>query len=398
MKRDIIKLLLLIFIPLLSITRAYAQLSDSADISIITVSPSDEEVYTLYGHTSLRVKDSVNKIDLAFNYGIFDFSKPNFIYRFTKGETDYRLEAYPFSYFISEYEMRGGEVVEQVLNLSSEEKNRIWDALLVNMRPENKVYRYNFFFDNCATRPLDIISKGVNGELIAPSGPSGKSFRDIINYSTRNHPWLTFGCDLALGAPTDTLISKRDELFLPKYTMEGIDKSEILSPNGELKPLVFEKRHLTTEAHIDRESGLLDWATPNVVCWSFLVITLLITIYQWKTRKYNPTFDCLLFFAAGLGGVVLWFLCFVSTHPCTSHNWNILWLQPFDLFAVILFIVKRLRKMAFYYHFINFATLTAMLLGWSFIPQHLNVAFLPLVISIWIRSGYGIYREIWNTK
>jgi hypothetical protein len=361
-------------------------------MSLITVSPSDEEVYTLYGHTSLRVKDTVNNIDLAFNYGIFDFSKPNFIYRFTKGETDYRLEAYPFQYFISEYEMRGGEVTEQILDLSPVEKKAIWEALITNLQPQNKVYRYNFFFDNCATRPLNIIENGIDGKLVFPNKPKDKSFRDIINHSTRNHPWLTFGCDLALGSPTDSIINGKDEMFLPKYLMDGLDKAMIIADDGTSRPLVSSTKKLTTGIE-EEVSGAWNWMTPNVACWTLFIIVLACTIYQWRKKKYNPIIDCALFLAAGIGGIVLWFLCFISTHPCISPNWNIIWIQPFDLITAILFIVKRLRKAAFFYHFINFALLTVFLLGWSFIPQHLNTAFIPLVMSIWLRSGYTVYRN-----
>ncbi|MEG1749941.1 MAG: hypothetical protein RR249_09700, partial [Tannerellaceae bacterium] len=84
---------------------------------------------------------------------------------------------------------------------------------------------------------------------------------------------------------------------------------------------------------------------------------------------------------------------FISVHPCTFPNWSLVWLQPLDLVAVILFSVKKLKKAAYYYHFINFAALTLMLVGWHFIPQHLNTAFIPLVATLWMRSGYSVYRN-----
>ena len=104
----------------------------------MTSAPYDEEVFTVYGHAALRIYDPKQNIDYIFNYGIFDFSKPNFIYRFAKGETDYKLGVADFQDYVIEYQMRGSDITEQVLNLTQEEKEHIWDALLINYRPENR--------------------------------------------------------------------------------------------------------------------------------------------------------------------------------------------------------------------------------------------------------------------
>ncbi len=396
-KTDLKKYIFLLSLLFTSISfqAQQAQLSKDAEISLLTVSPSEDEVYTVYGHTALRVKDPSQKLDAVFNYGIFDFSKPNFIYRFAKGETDYKLAAQYTRDFMIEYEMRGSEVTEQILNLDSAGKARIWEALLINNRPENRVYRYNFFFDNCATRPAAIIEKQSGGKINYHAPFEQQTFRDLINYSTRNKPWLTFGCDLALGSPTDRIATIHEMMFLPLYLKEAFGAATITGTDGSQKELVS-----STDTLI---SGLTDEArpeagffTPLVCCWGFFLLVLAITYIEWHWKTYFRIVDFFLFFIAGVAGVVLFFLCFVSTHPCIRPNWNIIWLQPFDLIAVILFAVKKLRKAAYYYHFINFAALTLMLAGWYFIPQHLNTAFIPLVMSLWLRSGYGVYRKIWN--
>ena len=196
MKKNIFLLFLLF--TAVSLQAQYPLLSKDAEISLLTVSPSEDEVYTVYGHTALRVRDASKKLDTVFNYGIFDFSKPNFIYRFAKGETDYRLAAQYTRDFLIEYEMRGSEVTEQILDIDSAGKARIWEALMINNRPENRVYRYNFFFDNCATRPAAIIEKLAGGKIDYNIPFKQQTFRDLINYCTRNKPWLTFGCDLHL--------------------------------------------------------------------------------------------------------------------------------------------------------------------------------------------------------
>lgn len=385
----------LLFFYLLPVQAETPRLDKNAVVSLLTVSPSDDEVYTVYGHSAIRVQDTVQKIDHIFNYGIFSFAKPNFIYRFAKGETDYRLGVQRFRDFLIEYEMRGSEVTEQVLNLDSLEKERIWEALLINNLPENQEYRYNFFFDNCATRPAALVEKYVSGTLRIPETDEKETFRDLINYCTRNKPWLTFGCDLALGSPTDRIVSSREKLFLPAYLKEAFDKAVVTAPDGTEKKLVRSTRRLTQGLSDDttETDGIF---TPMVCSWAFFLLILSITWIEWRRKTYFRLVDCLLFFMAGAAGVVLFFLSFISTHPCVRPNWSLVWLQPLDLAAVILFAVKKFRKAAYYYHFINFAALTLMLVGWHFIPQHLNPAFIPLVMSLWLRSGYGVYRKIWN--
>lgn len=393
MKKNIY-LLLLLFTSV-ALQAQSPSLSKDAEISLLTVSPSEDEVYTVYGHTALRIRDVSQKLDAVFNYGIFDFSKPNFIYRFAKGETDYRLAVQYTRDFLTEYEMRGSEVTEQILNIDSIGKARIWEALMINNRPENRIYRYNFFFDNCATRPAAIIEKQTDGKIDYNVPFKQQTFRHLINYCTRNKPWLTFGCDLALGSPTDRIATPHEMMFLPPYLKEAFGTATITGADGSWKKLVSSTKTLVNGL-ADEERPDTGFFTPLVSCWAFFLVVLAVTFIEWRRKSYFRIVDCLLFLIAGIAGIVLFFLSFVSTHPCVCPNWNIIWLQPFDLAAVILFTVKKLRKAAYYYHFINFAALTLMLAGWHFIPQHLNTAFIPLVMSIWLRSGYGVYRKIWN--
>ena len=365
-------------------------LSRNAQVSLLTSSPYEGEVFTLYGHTALRIQDNNQKIDYVFNYGIFSFSQPNFIYRFAKGETDYMLGVMKYEDYIVEYQMRGSTVTEQVLNLLPEEKERIWAALLENYKPENREYRYNFFFDNCATRPASLIEKGVNGAIDYRWTPEEKSFRNIINYCTRNHPWLTFGCDLALGSPTDRPITPHEMFFLPEYLKEGVASAVIVSDNGSERPLVAESHIL--EAEPDDEIPT-EWFSPLVCATLLLLITLLLTYWEWRKGQYFAWLDAFLFLLAGLGGCILFFLGFISEHPCTWPNWTLLWLHPLQLLVVPLSFVKKLRKAGYYYHFINFAAAMLIIVGWNFIPQHFNSAFIPLIITLGIRSGSVLIRH-----
>lgn len=396
MKKHIFSWLFL-FVGLVSY--AQTRLSENAQISLLTCSPSDEAVYTVYGHTALRVRDvieldSANKriVDVVFNYGIFDFSKPNFIYRFVKGETDYRLEAYDFKHFLPEYEMRGSEVYEQVLNLTYEEKNALWKALLVNLQPENKIYRYNFFYDNCSTRPAVLVEQCLNGTIAYSDHSRPETFREMINYCTRNHPWVTFGCDLIIGYPADRVTTVHESFFIPDYLKKAYSEAWIICVDGSKRKLVAEETVLAAEMP-EEINNHMEVFTPLVCTSLFFLLILFITLFEWRRKTYFRWLDCSLFFVAGLAGCIIFFLSFISEHPSMWPNLSIIWLHPLHLVGTVLFAVKKLNKAAYYYHFINFVALLGLLPVWFFIPQHLNIAFIPLIASLWVRSGYCLFRK-----
>ncbi|MDR2791778.1 MAG: DUF4105 domain-containing protein [Tannerellaceae bacterium] len=364
-----------------------ATLGEDARISLLTSAPSDEEVFTLYGHAAFRVTDLAQGIDCVFNYGIFDFSRPHFIYRFARGHTDYILGVNLYASYRREYESRGSSLTEQILNLTADERQRIWYALCYNALPANRTYRYNFFFDNCATRLPALLERYVDGEILYSPAEGQLSFRRMINFCTRRHPWLTFGCDLALGAPADRIATPHEQLFLPEYLRAAFSEATIRTPTGDVRPLVLAEEvclGTSLKAEAEQSSPL----SPTLVSWALFGLTLLISLHEWFRRRRYPvfyrTFDALLFFTAALGGTVLLFLSLFSEHPALWPNWSLAWLNPLYWMSFGLLFVRR-RGVRVYFA-VPAALLTAVLLGWYFIPQYFNPAFLPLAFTLWMRS------------
>ena len=165
--------------------------SDSVPRVSLVTCHAGSVMYELCGHTAIRVQ--VGNEDLAVNYGLFEFQTENFAIKFLKGETDYRVGAYPFSYFLHNYVREDRRVVEQELNLTPEQAWRLVDLLIVNMRPENCVYRYNYVKNNCATKPVDVIEMAV-GDSIKFSQPDFEgaenwTFRREMRHFHKNYDW-----------------------------------------------------------------------------------------------------------------------------------------------------------------------------------------------------------------
>ena len=322
--------IILMLLPLKAVAQDSIQSNaiDSVEVSLLTCSPH-EEIYSLYGHTALRWHDLRSNEDLAFNWGVFDFRKPYFVLRFVFGLTDYELGTVPMKYFTEEYRNVGSSVTEQVLNLTVEEKQRLFLALVKNLQPENRIYRYNYFYDNCSTRPRDIIEQCVNGKLeYADREDFTSSYREMVSMCTRNHPWATFGNDMLLGVKADMVTDRRQQEFLPEHLLYDFDRAQIYA-NGEYRPLVKERRILVPAGVQVIEQDFL--FSPTECACGLLILSIVILTFEWRRKKTFRLWDGLLMVAQGLVGLVLFVMLF-SQHPTTSTNLQILLFNPLPFF------------------------------------------------------------------
>ena len=393
--KKLISTALLLFLTLSVSLFAQIQLSDSAKISLLTASPWTGAIYSLYGHTVVRVEDDSTGVDACFNYGYFDSSQPNFLFHFVKGETDYVLGATSYKEFLTENQLKGLEVVRQELNFTTAQKQQLWNDLYINILPENSRYRYNFFFDNCATRPRDMIEKVLNRPVIYPATNKNQTFRDLIHECVHEFSWMEFGIDLLIGSDADEYMTDREKMFLPKYLMHAFEGAKVHHSDTINTPLL-----ISTVTVLEANKQVVardEWniLKPVPIAFALLIITLLITIFQlrYNHHKIALIYDTVLFSIAGIAGLIVTFLVFFSEHPATSTNWNLIWLHPVHLIIAVLFWVKSFEKAVYYYHFINFAVLSMFLLTWWFLPQQLHLATIPFAMSLWLRSGSNFFTE-----
>ena len=308
---------------------------DSVEVSLITCSPH-EEIYSLYGHSALRWHD-LHKTgptagqDLVFNWGLFNFNKPYFVLRFVFGLTDYELGTINYEYFVPYYRKWGSSVTEQVINLTNDEKRNLQKALAENLKPENKVYRYNYFYDNCSTRPRDIIERSLNGKVEWADREDYKpTFREMVRECNRNHDWSRFGNDILLGLKADFKTDRIEQEFLPMNLMQDMAMAQVYA-NGEYRPLVKEQRDVVPPGVQMIEP---DWIlSPTEMAIIIVLVALSIMFAEWKQKKCFIWWDVMLMVVEGLIGLLLTVMIF-SQHPTTSINLNILLFNPLPLFFI----------------------------------------------------------------
>lgn len=354
-------------------------------VYIVNMYPG-EEIYQLEGHTALVVADSAGVT--AYNYGVFDFDSPNFVWRFVKGETDYMLAAYPFVYLEMEYRREGRRAVAHEIDMDSVQTVRLLSALRENLQPQNRVYRYNYVKDNCATRPLDMVERALGDSIVlAPAPFEAQSllkptFRNVMRLCHSNYPWYQFGIDLALGTGIDVPVTRRGMAFAP-VELDGMLGGATVAG----RPLV---RCTTVLNDVPADAAVLPptlwYLSPQFVCWLFLAVCVAIAIAGVRRGRRFRGFDAVFFGILGLTGCLLTFLIFVSTHEATSPNYLYVWLNPLCLLVPALAWIPRAAGVLRWYCIVYSAALVVMLGCWYFLPQSANPAFLPLVLATLVRT------------
>lgn len=317
-------------IMLLAMTLRAQPLSPSAQASIITVAPG-EALYSSFGHIILRIYDPMTGLDRPYNYGTFDFRTDNFYVKFLRGTLPYTLSVGDLYREMAYWQYENRSAREQVLNLSPAQKQRLFDALETNYRPENREYQYKFYYDNCATRPVEMLVKACGDSLRFNNAvDTTRSFRQWMNDYLNRQPWAQLGMNLALGYPSDETANAWQVMYLPNNVFAQLAKATIRMPNGQVMPLVQREQVLFQAAQtLPQELPFL--LDPNVVFAILGLLLAAVTIRQYKAGKVSRRIDRVLFSFIGLCGWVLLLLWVATNHGVTAWNPTILYLMPFHL-------------------------------------------------------------------
>lgn len=359
----------------------------NTEISVLTCSPGDE-IYSIFGHTAIRVCNKNTGLDAVVNYGLFDFNQDSFVYRFVKGETDYMCGVDNYSSFLYSYAWRGSGVKATVLDLTDTEKERIIRVLTNDLKPENREYRYNFAYNNCATKIRDIVKFAYSGKYESIL-PSEYTFRDIIGKYAENYPWFMFSFDICLGGKDYNTLMTPDEIqFLPEHLDAALNNSLINKDGEDIKPNTKEEILLTPDETIV-ESTIF---TPFVLACIILILSIINIILGNKCYIASNIYSGIIFFTYTLVGILITFLIFFSEHPFTTWNMNICIFNPLLIIPFIGLIVK---EKGIVFKIINvvlvlIATLFIMyaLVFWSFT----NHAFIPLALALILELNKQILK------
>jgi hypothetical protein len=376
---------LLLFFPFWAFSNSLniSENIESTEISVLTCDPGNE-IYSLFGHSALRIKNPINGQDLVVNWGLFEFSESQFQfgYDFAKGRLKYYMGIQLMSNFITEYRRSKRGIREQVLNLSNQEKYQIIQLLEENYKPENRKYKYEFFYDNCSSRLRDVIKK-VFGENINfyQSPKSNKfTFRETIHLYLESFPWLKLGIDLVLGKKIDKLVSNENLMFLPLNVEEIFDKS-LVENNGSIKNLVKSKNTLIES--FENKNKL-----NNIGFYSWILLAITLSLIVFKLDKALRVWSSLNLFIIGLLGIVLVFMWIGTDHNATKMNFNLLWASPFHFILIFYLIKESWNNFTYWYLILSLILIFTTILFWFTLTQEFNSFVKPIILELVIIYYY----------
>lgn len=299
-------------------------------ISLLTCGVGDE-VYETFGHTAVRVVDSNANPpfdDLVYNYGMFNGYDKGFELKFMRGKLEYYVATMHFGSFMEEYYAYGRSVQEQEIVLSDDKKQEVKAFLEHNALPQNRYYKYDFFFDNCATRIRDIFPRALGKDFTygnALGNVKGYTFRDIINKYFYYKHWTRIGVNILLGSRIDKVMTNDDVMFLPDHLRDGLAGATMGRQPMSTKP------ELILEGSKPRPAGT---DQPMILCYIMLVLTVLGNSTA-RLRLLGRIMNGIVLFVSGLLGIIILVMWFATDHQGCSDNFNILWAIPINILLLV---------------------------------------------------------------
>ncbi|WP_299060641.1 DUF4105 domain-containing protein [uncultured Polaribacter sp.] len=386
---------LLLLLSVYTHFKAQKQLSEFAEVSIVTAGPG-EQLYEAFGHSAIRIKDSILNFDLIYNYGMFDFNQPNFYTNFAKGNMIYSLARYDFKYFFASYKRDQRWLKQQILNLTQKEKQAYYNFLENNALPKNRNYNYDPYFDNCATILRDITKNILGNKIIFNDNNPKKelSFRQLTNNEIHWNSWGTFGLNLIAGTKLDQIASFEEYMYLPDYLYSFFKNASIFIKNQPEKLVIKEVNLLNFE----EKKTAISIFNPLLIFSILAFWGVFVTYKDFKNNKRTKSLDFILFFITGLIGSILFFLWFFSSHSTAPNNFNILWAFPLNVIVAFLLLKKSPSKWVQKYMWLLMIFLMMIPILWIINFQVFPVIIIPLLILLLIRYFYLANRLLTSKK
>jgi len=342
-------------------------LSPLSKISILTCG-SGEELHSIFGHTGIRIQEPSRGIDVVYNFGMFDFSTPNFYLKFVKGDMQYYVANSSFEHFMYSYRMENRSVFEQELNLTTEQKQKLFDNLNQAVFSEGRFYTYKFIDKNCTTMVVDKINDELGKPVIKKVGNIEESYRDVLNPYLANLFYEKLGINIIFGHRTD---EKAEQLFLPIELLKSLEQLEVNN-----KPLASK-----TVTLFQQDVTLLSNSWWNTI-YTFLLCLVLVVVS-------NRNWIYLLFlFLLGSLGIFLSLVGFYSLHREVLQNYNVLLFNPFLIGLVYCYIRKNLIwfKRIFYFILTSFSIYLLFMLNKTHLFQMLPILLTIVIILFKLRK------------
>lgn len=345
--------------------------TDHTQISVLTCAPGNE-LYSLFGHTAIRVECPENALDIVFNYGTFDFHTEHFYLKYAQGLLPYQLSITSYENFIRSYVFDNRSVWSQRLLLDVRQKQRLLDLLTDNYKPENRTYLYNFLYDNCSTRVRDIIEASCGKAIQWHVPDEHKSFWNLLDEYLVRMPWVKWGIHTILGQRGNRTATPYQYMFLPDYLLEGLEHATL---NGSLLAAPVETLFEAEEATLANP-----WYGSPLFIFSLASVVIIYLLCRFRSGRFLTSVAFPLFLLSGIIGCLLVFLGGFTQHPMTAPNYNLIWANPVNLLIVPWLLRKELPRGVKKYLTVYVWILVIGIPLWFVLQPAVPYASLPLLL------------------
>ncbi|MEO9475511.1 MAG: DUF4105 domain-containing protein [Cyclobacteriaceae bacterium] len=366
---------------------------ENMEIAIMTLGPYQGELYSAFGHSAIRIVDTTRNFDYVFNYGVFNFNQDNFYWNFARGKMLYQLGLAKYDRFVNHYINENRYVIEQYLNLTPAEKAQLNDYLFENYKPENREYYYNYVYNNCSSKIMDVLRDAIDREVTFSYDyvEEGISVRDLMDKYLAYQPWGDWVIDIGLGMQIDGVAAPETYMFLPDYVEKSLAKATIAT-DSSAAPLLSKTVNVYTPTPEEHANSMF---TPfNTFVIIFFIVGF-ITNRDFKKGKRSHWIDVVFFTFVGIIG---WWVAFlwIGTEHLSKNNLNILWATPLHIPFIYLLNVARFRKFISKYFLACAILYLVVLVIWGLIPQPLHMAMIPIMLTMILRAFF-IYHDVNRT-
>lgn len=374
---------------LLSFTLGFSQgpqLSQLSKLSLLTVGKG-QDLASKFGHSAIRLQDPSLGIDEVYGYGTYNFEDPNFYLNFVRGKLDYTITRYPYHLFERSYTIEKRWIKEQQLDLNLEQRKAIIDFLETNLLPQNRLYKYDFLFENCATKIPEVFEKNLNSTLEFDYShlDTQYTFRQLIHQNLNVNSWSNFGIDLALGAVIDRKATPYEHLFLPLYVSEQMKHTKV-----DGNPIV-KSESVLLDIPLTSETPFFI-LTPLFWLSLLLVIVVYISYKDYSKQQRTRWLDTFLFIITGLAGVLILFLWFFTDHLATKQNFNFLWAFAPNLLVAYYLFKKQTATWLRTYLFITLGLLVISVILWLLKIQVFSLLLIFILLALGIRHLFLLHH------
>jgi uncharacterized membrane protein len=369
-------------------------------VYVITLGQGDQ-IWERYGHNALWIHDAARGTDRTYNWGIFDASGPQFIFRFIRGRMRYWMESVDVNPLLTFYRSHNRTIDIQRLALDPAQRAALRDFAEWNAREENKYYWYDYFRDNCSTRLRDALDRALGGALRAAteSVTTAHTYRSESLRLMEGMPLTQAGIMLALGPRTDRPITGWEEMFVPMRMRDRLRAVRLIAPDGTRIPIVSDERRVFVANRPPEVQQAPPLARRYVVLGVIAagIVAGLATLAHGAWRAPFGIVSAVWALLIGVAGLLLLFLWLGTHHVFAARNENLFQVVPFAVFLAIVAPLAVYRPhWRRYAWWLGAAVLATSLLGLALkaIPgfEQDNLAIVAIVLPAHVTLAWALRR------